>query len=424
MTIAVAFALFIALSVPVAFVLGLTALTHIITTGNPNFLVMIPQRMFTGVNTFTLMAIPFFIMLGELLNRGGLAVRLINFARVLVGHLRGGLCYVNILASMFLATIMGSATAEAAAMTSIMVPEMEKDGYDKTFSVALTCSTAIIGPIIPPGLQFVIYAVMAEVSVGEMFMSGIVPGIILAVAFAAVVFMVSKNKYKYSVAKMATASQVRQAFVQAAPSLSIPLIMLVGIIAGLFTPTEAAILACAVALILGFLYKELKIADLPKILLYSGVMSSTILLIIGTANIFGWTLAIQMVPQEITRLVLSISNNPLIFLMLVNLIVLIIGCFMETLAVMIILIPVLLPVAIQLGVDPVHFGLVLILSSVIGLITPPVGINLFICATIAKISLEDLAKAMGPFVFASIVALLVVTLFPDLSLYIPRLFFK
>ena len=422
MSIAIAFVLFITISTPIAFVLGLTALTHIITTGNPNFLVMIPQRMFTGINTFTLMAIPFFIMLGELLNRGGLAVRLINFARVLVGHLRGGLCYVNILASMFLATIMGSATAEAAAMTSIMVPEMEKDGYDKKFSVALTCSTAIIGPIIPPGLQFVIYAVMAEVSVGEMFMSGIAPGIILVGCFAVVVFMATKNKN--SVARRATAYQLRQAVIQAAPALSIPLIMLIGISAGVFTPTEAAILACVVALILGFLYKNLKVSDLPKILLYSGVMSSTILLIIGTANIFGWTLAIQMVPQKITQLVVSISNNPLIFLMLVNVVVIIIGCFMETLAVMIILIPVLLPVAIQLGIDPVHFGLVLILASVIGLITPPVGLNLFICSTIAKISLEDISKAMGPFVFASIVALMFVTIFPELSLYIPRFFLK
>lgn len=424
MILSLGFVLFMVIGVPIAFVLGLTALLHVVVTGNSSFYMLIPQKMFNGIDNFGLMAIPFFILAGELMNYGGIAKRLVSFARVLVGHLRGGLAYVNVVASAFLAAIMGSATAEASAMTPIMVPAMEEDGYDKEFSTALTASAAIMGPIIPPSMVFIVYAVSASVSIGAMFFAGIIPGLMLALAFSAVIYYKARTGGIPVKQERVSAKKFGRALVEAGPSLSVPLIMLGGILGGVFTPTESAVAASVVALIIGiWVHKELKWSDLEKILLNTGLTSAAILLIMSTATVFGLTLTIEQIPQAITEGILSISDNKLVVLLMMNVLMLIVGMFMETLAAMIVLIPVMLPIIVKVGIDPLHFGIVLSLNAVIGLITPPVGLNLFICSSIAGIKLERLSRAVIPFVIASLLVLVVVTYWPSLILFLPNLLF-
>ncbi|GAW93800.1 TRAP transporter large permease [Calderihabitans maritimus] len=425
MLVAVAFVLFFVIGIPVVFVLGLTGLVHILLSGETAFMMQIPRKLFNAIDNFNLMAIPFFMLAGELMNHGGIADRLIRLAKIFVGRVRGGLAYVNILASMLLAAIMGSATAEASAMSSIMVPAMEREGYDRDFSAAVTVAASIMGPIIPPSMVFIIYGVSAGASIGNLFLAGIVPGVLLAIGGSAVVYFVSKKRNFPIQSDRISAAEAWEAIKSAAPSLLVPVIIVGGILTGAFTPTESAVIASAVAFILGFFfYKELKPRDIFTVLLNTGVTSAAIILIMSTAGIFGWTLAIQQVPQKIAEMILSVSNNPIVVLILINILMLVIGMFMETLAAIIILVPVFLPIINYLNIDPIHFGLVISLNAVIGLITPPVGLCLFIGSSIGKVPVERISRAVIPFVVSSVAVLLIVTYFPDLVLYIPRLFFN
>jgi len=424
MVLALAFAIFLALGIPIAYVLGLTGLTHIIYSGNFSFLMNIPQRMFVASDNFNLMAIPFFMLAGELMNFGGITIRLINLARALVGHLKGGLAYVNIFASMILAALMGSANAEASAMSKILVPAMIEDGYDKEFSTAVTAASSIMGPVIPPSMTMIIYAVAAGASIGELFLAGVVPGVLLAISFSILAYYYARKRNYPVKEKRASMSEVMKAVLSSGPALLVPIIMMGGIITGVFTPTEAAAIASFVAFIVGmFIYKELKLEHLPQVFFSTAVVTSSIMLIVATANIFGWTLAIEQIPQAIAHKILSISSNPIIILLMINVFLLIVGAVMETFAAIIILVPVFLPIMGQLGIDPTHFGLIVCLNLVIGLITPPLGVVLFVTSAINNISVEKLAKAVMPFVLASVVVLMIVTYLPDLILFIPRLFF-
>jgi len=390
--IAISFVAMMLLGVPIAFVLGLVGLFHLFSTGNPLLFNIIPQRMVVGLDNFSLLAIPFFMLLGELMNCAGISKKLIDFARAIVGHLRGGLGYVNVLSSAFLAAMMGSAVAETAAIGKIVIPAMKEDGYEDSYSAALTASASILGPIIPPSMTFIVYGVLANVSIGAMFFAGILPGILLASLFCLVNFVIAKKR-NYPVQVRISFQGLTKAFVNAIPSLFIPIIIMGGIFSGFCTATESAVFASAWAFFLGvFVYKEIKIKNLRKIVLNTCLNSSAILFIMSLANIFGWTLAVEQVPQTILNMLTSISENLIIILLIV-----------------------------QLGIDPVHFGIIFCVNMIIGLITPPVGLCLYSVAAISNVKIEDIIKNIWPFLIAAVITQLVVTFWPDFVLIIPRL---
>lgn len=424
MIVAVAFVLLIALAVPIAFVLGLTGVIHILSTGDTRFFLSVTQRMFTGVDSFSLLAIPLFILTGELMNYGGMTSRLANLARSLVGHLQGGLAHVDIVVGMFMAAIVGSATAMTAILCKTFVPEMTKDNYPEEYSVAVSTAASIIGPIIPPSMFFIIYGVAAGVSIGGLFIAGIVPGVLLGLSFMFLAFRHAK-KNNLPTRERANLSIFFSAFISALPGLLIPLVILGGILSGVFTPTESAGASTLVAFIVGvFIYKELKLKDLPRIFSNSAVITASVVFILATANIFAWTLAIGQVPQKAAEVILSLTQNPLVFLLIVNIMLLLVGMVMEAFAAIVILVPVLTPIVAVMGIDPLHFGVVVVFNLVIGMITPPVGICLFVASSLTNVKLERLIRVIIPFILASIFVLLVVTYVPQLSLFLPKLLMK
>ncbi|PLS18533.1 C4-dicarboxylate ABC transporter permease [Bacillus sp. M6-12] len=421
MLIVIGFVVLLFLGIPIAYVLGITTLLYILSIENLALLASAPQRMVSGVSNYGLLAIPLFVLVGEIMNQGGITTRLVEFAKVLLGHLRGGLAYVNIVANMFLAAIMGSANAQTAMMSKVMVPAMEKEGYKREFSTALTVSSALIGPIIPPSMVFIIYAVTAEVSIGKMFMGGIIPGIILGLGFILLVYFISL-KANFPKTERASINRIVRSFVSVLPALSIPLIIIIGIMSGVFTATESAAVATFVALVLGkYFYKELKFRDLPTIFINTAVNSSVVTFIIAMATIFGWVLTFERIPQLVAQSLINFSDSPIVFLLLCNLLFLFIGMFIEGIAAIIILVPVLLPVAVSFGIDPVQFGIILCINLTIGLITPPVGTAMFIASSITKVKMETLSRALVPFLVVAIIVLALVTYVPKLTLWIPDL---
>lgn len=421
MAVLIGFAILLVMGLPVAFVLGMTGFLHLIAIDNEMFFRVFPQRMFSALDSFSLLAIPFFVLTGEIMNQGGITTRLIGLVRNLVGHMRGGLAYVNIVVGLFLAAIVGSANAEAAIRSKIIVPEMVKDGYDDDYAAAITATSSIIGPIIPPSMVFIVYGVIAGTSIGALFLAGIVPGLLITGAQLAVAYWYAKRK-NFPVRPRSSMKNALSSLVMSIPALLIPLVIIGGVLSGVFTPTESGAIAVVIALLIGFFfYRTLKISHLKSILLDTGIISASVMLIISYANILGWTLAMERVPSTIASALLGISDNPYVILLLINILLLILGMFMETFSAMIILVPVLLPVIVELGIDPVHFGLIMCLNLTIGLITPPVGVTLFVTSDITKVPIERLIKASTPFVIASIVVLLVVTYWEDAVMFFPRL---
>ena len=418
----VVFIITLAAGIPVAFCLALTSLVVLLVIGNVP-LHLIPQRMFTGMDSFPLMAVPFFILAGDLMNSAGITQRIVRFSNALVGHIRGGLAHVNIVASMFFAGISGSAVADTAALGSILIPAMEKDGYDITFSAAVTASSSVIGPIIPPSIPVVIFALVGSVSVGGLFLAGLVPGVLIGFGLMIVAYIISRRKNYGSKHPLVSLREFGSSFVGAVIPLLMPLIILGGILSGVFTPTEAASVAVAYAVVVGFfILRTLKLKDLPAIFYRSMVTTSIILIVMACANIFSWILGTQLIPQKVAMVISSLTTNPYLFLLLINLLLLIVGCFLEGLAAIIILVPILLPLSQQMGIDPLHFGIVVVMNLMIGLITPPLGLCLFVCCSVARVDLIKLIRVSTPFILVEIGALLIVTYFPQIVLFIPHFF--
>jgi C4-dicarboxylate transporter DctM subunit len=342
-----------------------------------------------------------------------------------VGHVRGGLGYVNVLASMLFAGISGSALADVFGLGSIEIPMMVEDGYDKDFAAAVTASSSIIGPIIPPSIAFVVFGAIANVSIAALLLGGILPGILLGIAMMAIVGWISKIRNYPKSEIRATWKEIFYATKESALAIIAPIIIIGGILSGIFTPTEAAVIADVYALIIAlFIYKEIKFSDLPRIFLKSAIATAACFLIISTAGIFGWMLAAEEIPIKVMNFIQSISSNPIIILLLINFLLLFIGTWMDLTATLIILTPVLLPIAISIGMNPVHFGVMMILNLEIGHITPPMGLCLFGAATVSKLPVENVIKALIPFIIACIFVLFLVTYIPDLVLLIPNFFLQ
>lgn len=416
------FLAFLLIGVPIAFALGLIGATSVLISGKHAYFGVIPNRMFGGLDNFVILAVPFFILAGALMNAGGVSKRLICFAMTLFGHFRGGLGLVTVVTCMLFAGITGAATAEAAAIGLVMIPAMERAGYGRDYGAALVATASLMGPIIPPSIVMVVYAVVAEVSIAEMFLGGVVPGALMGVILIAMTVWRSWRK-QIPLEPRASLKEVMDAAIPAIPALSLPAAIIGGIVFGIVTPTEAAALAVFLALLLGlFVYGDLRLSALPKIFGDVALISGAVLFIVSTASAFSWILTAERIPQEISSTLVGLSSNPWVLLLLINILLLVVGCFIEGLAALLILVPVLLPAVTEMGISPVHFGVIMCVNLVIGFITPPVGICLFVICSVAKISLEVLVKAIWPFFFAMVLVLMAITYYPPLVMALPDLF--
>ncbi|MDQ0246451.1 tripartite ATP-independent transporter DctM subunit [Bacillus fengqiuensis] len=415
------FFVFLLIGIPISLVLGMTTILYFLLVGDSMLLESTPMRLFSGLENFGLLAIPLFMLAGELMNGGGITTRLVKFTKVLIGHVRGGLAYVTIVSNMFLASILGSANAQAAMMSKVMVPEMEKEGYDKEFSSALTLASSIVAPIIPPSMIFIIYGTLSGTSIGGLFMAGIIPGIMYGAGFISLIAFLG-YKHNFPKSERATRKEIMQSMLNVLPALLVPFIIIVGILSGVFTATESAAIACAIAFLIGvFWYKELKWKELPQILINTVISTATVTFLIAMANIFGWMIAFEQIPQLIANGMLSLSENPFVFLLLVNIMLLLLGMVLDGIAALIILTPVLMPLVTAFEIDPIHFGVIICINLTIGLLTPPVGTGLFIVSSIAEVKFERLVKATMPFLIMGIVILFVLTYWEDSVMFIPRL---
>lgn len=419
MTIAVlfgSFVLFLLLSVPVGIALGIATLVTIVYSGSVpiEFLV---QGLTTSVDNFPVMAVPFFILAGEIMGKGGISERLFRVANSMVGNITGGFAIATIVTCMFFAAISGSAPATVAAVGGIMIPAMVRQGYDRTFSAAVVAAAGSLGVIIPPSIPMVIYGTSASASIGDLFMAGIIPGLIIGAALSVYAYYYAKKKgYKGNGEKFSFKSVLKSIW-DAKWALAIPIIILGGIYGGFFTPTEAAAIAVVVGLIAGlFIYKGLKWKDLSRVFIDSALTTATVLIIVGTATAFGRLLTVEQIPNAIAEWILSISESPIIVMVLIVVLLLIVGCFMDTLAAIIILTPILLPIVTNLGYDPIHFGIIMVVGLAVGFITPPVGVNLFVAQGISGVSFEALVKKIIPFIIVMTITLLIITFIPQLSL--------
>lgn len=414
------FVLLIALfliNVPIAVALGLASALIFYIEGNVSIIVII-QRMFNSVDSFPLMAIPFFILAGKLMESGGISNRLIHLANVIFGRVKGGLGIVSIVACAFFAAISGSAAATTAAVGALMIPAMVNKGYDKSFSTAIQAAGGTIGIMIPPSVPLVLYGVAAGVSVGDLFIAGIVPGLMVMLSLILLVYFVSLKKGYGGGEKFGT-KDFFKAFVDAFLALLMPVIILGGIYGGIFTPTEAAVVAVVYGLVIGlFVYREIKFTDLAAIFSSSVVTTAVIMFIIAGASVFGYYLTRQRIPAELTEMMLNLTDNWIVALLIINLVLLLCGIFLETSAAIIILTPILAPIASALGIDLVHFGIIMVVNLGIGFITPPVGVNLFVAANIAGTKFESLLRAIVPFILIMVIDVIILSFIPEISLFL------
>jgi tripartite ATP-independent transporter DctM subunit len=416
----ISFIALIFLGVPVAFSLGLSSLIYLFLVDIP--LTIIPQKMFAGLNSFVLLCIPGFILAGNLMNAGGITDRIIQFANNLFGHIRGGLGLANVGSSMGFAGISGTALADTASIGAILIPAMKKEGYGSGFSAAVTASSSTVGPIIPPSLPMIIVGTLASVSIGDLFLAGAVPGILLGLGLMIPTYIISVKR-NYPKGERKSLKEIFESFMGAFWALFMTFIIMWGILGGYFTPTEASIVSVLYALVIGiFVYKELPIKKIPGIMLSTMRSTASIMLLVGFANLFGWIMVSEQIPQMVADGILGISENPIAVILLINLLLLFVGTFMETIAALVILFPVLMPVAAQVGMDPVQFGVMMVLNLVIGLVTPPVGVCLFVASQIGKVSIGKTAKELIPFIGVSLAVLMLVAFVPQVSLYLPSLF--
>ena len=420
----VTFVILLSLGVPISFSIGISSLiTMLMSISSLPALTTVSERMATGIDSFALLAIPFFILAGQLMNSGGIARRLIDFAKVLVGKLPGGLAFVNIMAAMLFGAISGSAVAAASAIGGFMHPVMKKEGYDDSFSASVNITSATTGLIIPPSNILIVYSLASGgVSIAALFIAGYIPGILLGLSLMIVagIFAVRHN---YKVEFKITFGEAVKKFLDAIPSLLLVIIVIGGIVAGYFTATEASAIAVFYALILSvFIYKEVRFTDLPKILLQSVTTTAIVMLLIGTSMAMSWVMAYENIPQNVAQALITISESKIVILIIINLLLLFVGTFMDMTPAVLIFTPIFLPVAVQLGIDPIHFGIIMVMNLSIGLCTPPVGSVLFVGCSVAGLPITRVIKPLIPFFIAMIATLLLVTYIPELSLMIPRLF--
>ncbi|MAS12191.1 MAG: C4-dicarboxylate ABC transporter [Nitratireductor sp.] len=415
------FALLI-IGMPVAFSLAL-AVWAAISLGSTYPQIVIVKEMFSGLDSFPLMAVPFFILAAELMSSGAMTQILLRFASQFVGHFRGGLGYANVVSSTMFAGISGSALADAAGPGAMMIRMMEKDGYDKSYASALTASASVVGPIIPPSIIMILYAMQDEnVSVIALFMAGIIPGILISLSMAATNWYVCRKRGFRSSAPRPTLREMMRTSVQALPAIFLIVLIIGGIRSGLFTPTEASVVAVFYALLCGmFIYRSLRVRDLPDILFRSALVTVAILLILAAARAFAWIIIIEGIPQAIASTIVAWELSPVLFLLAVNVLLLAFGLFMDPLPGVMILVPILGPIAYSLGIDPIHFAIVVIVNLTLGLLTPPVGALLFVVSSAVKIRVSEMIREMPPFLVVHLVVLLALTFIPALSTWLPHL---
>ena len=424
LTLSIVFVVTILLGVPVAFCLGLAAIAFIVVTEAMPFNIL-PTLIFGGIDSFPLMAIPFFIMAGDLMSRCGVLPRLVDLANSLVGHFKGGLAYVNILASMFFAGVTGVAVADTAAVGSMLVPSMIKQGYSRTFSAVVTAASSIMGPIIPPSVAMLIYAYVygGGISVAKLFLLGAVPGCLIGFGMMGLVYLMSfKHDFPVSAAGFSFRTVAKRT-VKAIPGLMVPLIILGGIIGGIFTPTEAGAVAVAYALVIGiFFTRRLGLRDIAECFLVSCKTSAVVFMLLATAKVISWILITNQVPQQVGTSFLQLTASPQVFLVLTVSFLLLLGFVLEAVATMIMLIPVFGPVAQSYGIEPHHFGLLVVMTVQVALITPPVALGLFIICPIAECSIEEATGGIWPFLLLVFAVILLVAFWPAVTDWLPRLF--
>jgi TRAP-type transport system large permease protein len=410
----------IAIGVPLGFSIVAASLVVIWIDGTINP-VIIAQRFHSGMNSFTLLAIPFFLLAGSLMSRGGITHRLIHFANALVGRFTGGLAISNVTASIFFSGISGSAVADTSMMGRIFIPAMIRDGYSRSFSVAATAASSVVAPIIPPSIVFIVYGVVSEQSIIRLFVAGLVPGALLSALILGCVYVIARRR-SYPLQPAASMRELLVAFRGAIPALAMPILILLGIVGGIFTVTETSAIAVFYALLVGiFVYRELTFAGFMEALRETVHLTGVIMIIVGAAQLFAWQLAYADVPRAAVGLITTIADNPILFLLLLNILLLFIGTFMEANAAIVMLVPILHPAGVALGVDPIHLGVVVVVNLCLGLITPPIGLCLAVACKIGGLPLEKSVRDIMPFVLLGIGFLLMLSLFPAITLWLPNL---
>ena len=410
----------LAIGSPVGVALGLSSAIVVYTILKIP-LIVVAQRMFTAVDSFSFMAVPFFMLAGAFMSSGGVTKRLVNFANTLVGFISGGLALVVAVSGMFFAAISGSSAATTAAIGSSMIDEMVKKGYKKDFAAAVVASGGTVGIVIPPSITMVVYGVIAGVSIGDLFLGGFLPGILMGTSMCVVSYIICRKAGFKGEGRLSLLN-ILKSFKDSFFALMMPVIIIGGIYGGIFTPTEAAAVAAVYGMFIGFfVYKELKIKDIPEVISKAAVNTTIIMFIVGAANLFGWILTNAQVPHKIGIMFTTISDSPIVFLMLVNVLLLFIGTLINASAAIVILTPILLPVAISMGIDPVFFGVLAVVNLAIGCITPPVGLDLFVVTAITKVPIEKVTKAILPYLLVLLLDLVIITYFPQIILFIPNL---
>lgn len=410
------------IGMPVAITLGLSSLAYLLWTGMP--LVVIPQKMYAGIDSFVLLCIPGFILAGNLMNGGGITGRIIRFAQAMVGWIRGGLAQTNVASSMLFGGISGTAVADAASIGGMMIPGMKKAGYPADFSAAVTAASSTVGPIIPPSVPMIIVGSLAGILVGKMFIAGAIPGLLLGGAMMVTTYIIALRR-DFPCQPWQGWGELGSAFLGAFWALAMTGLIVGGMLSGFVTPTETAVVASIYAVVVGaFIYRELPLRAVPRILVNSAVSSAGILVLVGTANVFGWILVSERIPQMIADAVLSVTDNKFLVILLINLILLVVGMFMETIAALIILFVPLMTLAQGVGIEPLHFAVFAVLNLMIGLTTPPVGVCMFVCANIARLPPAPVIRALVPYLVTNILVLLLVSYIPAISTFLPSLMDK
>ncbi len=418
--VVVAFAVMLILGTPIAFVLGLAGVIALIGSSGTSLLMLVPQQIFSGMNSFVLMAIPFFILAGELMNASGITKKIVNLSNALVGRMKGGLGHVNIVANVIFATMSGAAVAAVAGLGTILIPSMEESGYDKSYACALTASASVIGPTIPPSIPMVVCASTAGISVAAMFAGGIFPGLLLAALMMALNGIISARRGYQLHGQTYTGSRgdvIKDGII----ALGMPAIIFVGILGGVVTATEAAAVAVAYAVIIGrFVFKTLNVKVLWQVFKNAVSKTGVSLLLVSMGGIISWVMASEQVPAKMANIILSVGGSHIVFLLLSIILLLVIGCFMDLTASLIMLTPILLPIAVQLGINPVHYALIMVVALNVGLITPPVGAVLFVTCAVAREKFENIVREIWPFFACHVIALAIIAFIPKLALAIPR----